>query len=128
MKIGGTAKFLETLYTDRMDVYRYTKVQNEDGTIETPLVLVPELADQPCRLSFNTQDSPKDYKVDEVPIIFVPKLFFKPNTPLLANDYVVVRRMMEDEVTVAQLYKGNIGLPAWYPNHQEALYLIDRSA
>lgn len=128
MKLGGTKTILSMLYDDKMDVSRYITSTNLDGTTETSMNPEKVYENIPCRVSFsNVSDSPDDVQVDSNPVDFSPRLFCSPDIALATGDYIEVKRK-DDKGNTILVYKGNIGMPAWYSNHQEVKFNIEEFA
>ena len=77
MKISGFSGIITTMFTDKMDITRYIEVTNSDGTTETALPATPLYTDVRCRISFVSEESPKDGTVDDNPVKTTPKIFCK---------------------------------------------------
>jgi len=127
MKLGGFSTILESMMTDTMNVFRYAHASATNGSTNTTLPSTPTIANAPCRISFISEESPKDAAVDSTPVMTTPKLFFKASAVLLVGDYVIVTRKT-DAGDVLAVYEGQIGLPAKYVTHQEVLFVVQGSA
>lgn len=127
MKLAGLGKLYSILYDDKMDIRRYVKHKNEDGTTQTDLDMTPIATDVPCRVSFGHDDLPTDQKVDMDKINFTPKIFCACTVDLMAGDVITARRYSDDG-TIIHTYEGSVGLPSWYSTHQEAYFHIDEGA
>lgn len=127
MKLSGFAGIITTMFNDKMSIRRYEKSENNDGTTSTELSENPIYTDIPCRISFSSDESPKDSEVDEVPIRNVPKIFCKLDVDIQAGDIVTVNRYDDDGHIIAT-YEGKVGLPSVFITHKEALFSIERSA
>lgn len=127
MKLGGFAPIIASLFTDKMDINRYVDSPNSDGTTDTKLSETPVYTDIPCRISFATDENPRDKEVDNVPLKNVPKIFCKLDTDIKSGDFITVRRYNDDGEVVAT-YAGKVGLPSVFITHKEALFSIERSA
>lgn len=127
MKLSGFAGIITTMFNDKMSIRRYEKSENNDGTTSTKLSENPIYTDIPCRISFSSDESPKDSEVDEVPIRNVPKIFCKLDVDIQAGDIVTVNRYDDDGYIIAT-YEGKVGLPSVFITHKEALFSIERSA
>lgn len=127
MKLSSFSPLMVTLMTDEMDIYRYTESTNSDSTTSTNLPTTPLHTNVKCRLSFNAIDSPKDSEVDQNPIKYSPKIFCPQSADLKVGDEIVVRRL-QDDGSVMLTYRGQVGTPANYPTHKEALFFIKESA
>ena len=127
MKLGAFSGIITTTFTDKMDITRYVEQENPDGTTETALPDVPLYTDVSCRISFVSEESPKDGTVDDNPVKNTPKVFCKIDTDVQAGDYITLRRIGDDGNVLAT-FSGQIGLPSIYPTHKEALFLIKESA
>lgn len=127
MKLEGFSGILVSMFTDKMDISRYEEKVNEDGTTDTVMADSPVYTDVMCRISFSTDESPRDSAVDDVPIKNVPKIFCKREVDIRAGDYVTIRRF-DDNGNVIATYSGKVGLPSVFITHKEALFSIERSA
>lgn len=127
MKIAGLGKFFAMLYDDQMDIYRTSKVENDDNTTDISYEPEPLYKDIKCRLSFSSDDTGSDTEVDRNPVRFNPKLFCAASVDLQAGDYVVVRRYADDG-SIMMTYEGRAALPSKYSTHQEASVHIDEGA
>lgn len=126
MKLTAFTNIIQSTFTDRMDVYRYSEVKNLDSTTDNILGTIPVESSLPCRLSFSKMESVLDSEVDSNPLSATPKLFFPVAKNLIAGDYVIVSRMSGDNVIAT--YEGTIGLSNVFETHKEALFLIKGSA
>lgn len=118
-----TRNALRLLYTDKMEVYRHTNGLNADGTTITNLPKKSIYTNIPCRISFSrTVDSPSDKAINRNPISEIPKIICDIDVDIKAGDFVIVTR--NNKVT----YKGLLGLPNMYENHQEAMLDIRSDA
>ena len=127
MKLGAFSGIITTMFTDKMDITRYVEQENPDGTTETALPDIPLYTDVSCRISFVSEESPKDGTVDDNPLKNTPKVFCKIDTDVQAGDYITLRRF-DDDGNIMATFSGQIGLPSIYPTHKEALFLIKESA
>lgn len=127
MRLGDFSGIITTMFTDKMDITRYIDRTNPDGTTETVMPDYPIYTDVDCRLSFISEESPKDKTVDDNPVKTNPKIFCKTTADVQAGDYITVRRL-DDDGNVMVIYSGQIGLPSIYITHKEALFLIKESA
>lgn len=127
MRLSGFLTIVESLFTDRVDVYHYDTSVNSDGTTSVGLPDVPDIANVKCRISFSSSDSPKDSEVDETPVKFSPKLFVPVGTEIKAGDFVVARRV-GDGGDVLATYRGTVGMPNQFVTHKEVLFYIKESA
>lgn len=127
MRLGDFSGIITTMFTDKMDITRYIEVTNSDGTTETKLPDNPLYVDVNCRISFVSEESPKDGRVDDNPVKTTPKIFCKTTEDVQAGDYITVRRF-DDDGNIMATFSGQIGLPSIYPTHKEALFLIKESA
>lgn len=127
MKLSGLGKLFSILYDDRMDIYRTSRANNEDDTINISYEPEPLYKDIECRLSFSSDDTGADSEVDRSPVRFSPKLFCSSKVDLQAGDYIVVRRYSDDR-SVMITYEGPVSKPSKYTTHQEAFVRIDEGA
>lgn len=127
MKLGGFSGIVGSMFDDKMDINRYQDTLNDDGTTDTKMSETPIHKNISCRVSFSTDESPRDSQVDDVPIKNVPKIFCGLNVDIRAGDFVTVRRFGDDGSVIAT-YSGKVGLPSVFATHKEALFSIERSA
>ncbi|MFQ8599976.1 MAG: hypothetical protein ACLSAP_04880 [Oscillospiraceae bacterium] len=64
VRLEALARRLDAMYTDRMDVARAMKAENEDGSTRLEMRPAPSLQDVPCRISFEQPDQ-HDTAVDQ---------------------------------------------------------------
>lgn len=127
MKLSGFAPIISTMFNDKMDIRRYVDVDNADGTTDTALPDTPIYTNVPCRVSFSSEDNPRDNDIDDTPVKIVPKIFCKVSADIKAGDFIKVSRF-NDEGDVIATYAGKLGLPSVYITHKEALFSIEESA
>jgi hypothetical protein len=127
MKLGAFSGIITTMFTDKMDITRYIERTNSDNTTETVLPDTPLYTNVDCRISFVSEESPKDVSVDDNPVKSTPKIFCMIDADVQAGDYITVRRF-DDNGNIMATFSGQIGLPSIYPTHKEALFLIKESA
>lgn len=123
--ISSIASTLGILYTDRIDIYRFTHGTEADGTTSTSLPSTPTYANIPCRISFTTE-SAKDKDIGNVPINVQYQIFVMPSVDIQAGDEVVIYR--KDRGATMQTYRGIAGLPSVYPSHKQFAISIEESA
>lgn len=102
---------LTMLWTGRATIYEYTHVTDPE-TYQTTFKLVPVLEDEPCRLSYNHEQSTDIQSgaavVSQSITLFVRKdLVVKPGSVIEVTQNGVTER-----------YKGS-GQPAIYSQHQQ---------
>lgn len=102
---------LAILWTGKCTIYEYTDITHPN-TYQTTQELVPVLEDEPCRLSYNREQSTNIQSgaavVSQSITLFIrPDLVIKPGS---------VIEITQNGVT--EKYKGS-GKPAVYRNHQE---------
>ena len=127
MKLSGFSGIITTMFNDKMDINRYINKTNDDETITTILPKEPIHKDIPCRISFSSDENPKDNEVDDVPLKLSPKIFCKLDADIIAGDFVTVRRY-DDNGQVIATYAGKIGLPSVFITHKEVVFSIERRA
>lgn len=109
--IGVTRRLLESLYDGKATISEYQKVTNPD-TKKTALEEVVVIADQACRLSFETI-KPTEQTASSDNVTQIAKLFIAPELTVPAGCKITITQYGR---TTA--YKGS-GQPAVYPTHQE---------
>lgn len=127
MKLSGFSPIITTMFTDKMDIRRYVDKDNDDGTTDTVMSDSPIYTNVPCRVSFSSEDNPRDNEVDDVPVKNIPKIFCKVDVDIKAGDLITVKRFDDDNNVIAT-YTGKLGLPSTYITHKEALFSIEESA
>lgn len=125
--LGGFKNiFSSLLYSDFMEVSRYTQVLNPDGTTDSSNEVV--LQDIPCRVSFTRQFNDVANRRDEgIYVDHTPTLFCRPEIALKINDYVKVYRK-DDNGETFLVYEGHIGQPIYYPTHIQVLFTVKEIA
>lgn len=127
MKLSGFSPIITTMLTDKMDIRRYVDKNNDDGTTDTVMSDSPIYTNVPCRVSFSSEDNPRDNNVDDVPVKNIPKIFCKVDADIKAGDLITVKRF-DDDSNVIATYTGKLGLSSTYITHKEALFSIEGSA
>lgn len=127
MKLSGFSPIITTMLTDKMDIRRYVDKNNDDGTTDTVMSDSPIHTNVPCRVSFSSEDNPRDNDVDDVPVKNIPKIFCKVDADIKAGDLITVKRF-DDDSNVIATYTGKLGLSSTYITHKEALFSIEESA
>lgn len=127
MKLSGFSPIITTMLTDKMDIRRYVDKNNDDGTTDTVMSDSPIYTNVPCRVSFSSEDNPRDNDVDDVPVKNIPKIFCKVDADIKAGDLITVKRF-DDDSNVIATYTGKLGLSSTYITHKEALFSIEESA
>lgn len=127
MKLSGFSPIITTMLTDKMDIRRYVDKDNDDGTTDTVMSDSPIYTNVPCRVSFSSEDNPRDNDVDDVPVKNIPKIFCKVDADIKAGDLITVKRF-DDDSNVIATYTGKLGLSSTYITHKEALFSIEESA
>jgi hypothetical protein len=111
MYIARHRRIIEKMYTDRVIVYRYSKIK-DPVTKETKLVPQPVYTDQPCRLS-QIALGKNDQTEAQNEIRYETKLFIAPEIDIRQGDLLEVTRG-----TVTRK-KYTAGEPFLYSTHQE---------
>lgn len=125
LELRGYAKYLELLYSDRMDVYRTREMTDGPETLNT---MEPEPVEQgiPCRISFGTgKDEPVSGNALYEQQQWKPTVFCGPGAGVRAGDKVVVTRCHSDG-TVYKTFTGYAavaGGASQWENHME--FLLD---
>lgn len=120
MKLSSFSNVLSALYTDKMSVFRYVETKNADETVSVELKKVPEISDQPCRISFPTTDNPETTKEDSNPIYLQIKVFCSVKLAVKKGDTIIAHRL-DDNGNIIKSYKGTANLPLHFVTHQEIL-------
>lgn len=119
MNLGSFGKMLNTLYTDKMSIFRHTEVLNDDTTTSVEESETPVYTDIPCRISFTSTDNPETTKEDSNPVYLQIKLFCSADIDVQKGDKIVVQRI--DNGNVIATYKGTANLPLQFVTHKEIL-------
>lgn len=99
------------MYKDSVDIYRYTKESNLDGSTTQKLKDVPELQSIPCMLDIKTADDPDpDGDANSLKVVYT--LFSDNEILFKKGDYLKVSKR-------GVIYKLIAGLPIIYDYHQE---------
>lgn len=120
MQLSKFSNIIKSLFTDRMDIYRYEEQTNSDGTVAMNLSTTPKYTDVPCRISFNTTDNSETTKEDTNPIYLPIKIFCESDMGIIKGDKVVANRI-NSSGTVIATYKGTANLPLQYETHKEVM-------
>ncbi len=127
MKVLQYARsFVDSMFTDTMDIYRHTTSTNDYGATEVDIPDEPTYSDVPCRLSWSEEESPRNYTDDYTPVELPIKIFCEYDQDILAGDYVVVTRY--SGTTVIDTYKGICGDCATYESHKELYFRVQEPA
>ena len=102
---------LSVLWNGRCTIYEYQNVRNPE-TYQTTQQLVPVLLDEPCRLSYNHEQSTNIQNGAAVVSQSIT-LFIRPDLKIKAGSVIEVTQN-----GVTEKYKGS-GKPAVYTNHQQ---------
>lgn len=114
--------FINSMFTDSMDVYRHTDTEDEYGAESIDIPQTPTYKNVRCRLSWSEEESPRNYNSDFTPVELPIKIFCDRSTDVVAGDHVVVRRMSGDEVL--HTYKGICADSAVYESHRELYFRV----
>lgn len=104
---------LSILWTGRCTVYAYNDVTDPE-TYQTTQQLVPVLADEPCRLSYNYEQS-TNIQSGAAVVSQSITLFIRPDLVIEPGSVIEITQNC-----VTERYKGS-GKPAVYTNHQEII-------
>lgn len=102
---------LAVLWTGKCTIYEYQDV-TDPLTYQTTQKLVPILEDEPCRLSYNREQSTNIANGAAVVSQSIT-LFIRPDLTIKAGSVIEITQN-----GVTEKYKGS-GKPAVYRNHQE---------
>lgn len=127
MKLSAFSGIIKLTFTDNLDVYRYTEIDNDDDTTDVVLSETPIHTQVPCRVSYIKMESPLENSIDGVPILTAIKLFFAITEDVIEGDFIVVRKVGTDG-TILATFSGTLGLPSVYETHKEALISIKEMA
>lgn len=127
MKLSAVSKVFALLYTDKMDISRYTNTTNADDTESTKLPANPTYTDVPCRISFASDENSKDSEIDETPVVISPKIFCSLSVDIIAGDFLKVTRY-DEAGNVLGVFTGTAGLPTPYLTHKQTNFTMEGSA
>ena len=120
MNLSSFGNILQSMYTDEMDIYRYTEVEDTDGTTTTKLSNSPLYTDVPCRISFSSPDEPETTREERNPIYLRIKVFCSSTVDISKGDRIIARRLDEHKNVLAT-YEGTANLPYVFVTHKEIL-------
>lgn len=118
MKLSGFGSLLQLMYKDKMDVYRYSQYEEEDGSTYIGLSDKPIYSQIPCRVSFVTNDISEPTAEDINHLSLHIKIFCAANTDIKKGDKLVAYRM-GDNGEVLETYTGKASKPRQYVTHKE---------
>lgn len=125
LKLSSLAKFLEqTMYKDRMDVYRLKTVENEGLTYQNIVDPIPIYKNVPCRISNNFKDLPEEDSYMINPTNQHLSVFCNPELVIEKGDKLIIHRL-DDNGAEFELLTQFAGKPNREINHQE-ISLVDR--
>lgn len=126
MDLSSYSKYLDSLHTDRMSIYRYKEIENEDGSTEEVLNTDPSLENIPCRLSKVKADEHNInmYDANKQNIKF--KIFCSIDVEILKGDSLVIKRVIGNQVV--DTIKAIAGAPIKYDINQEVIIIEDGEA
>lgn len=127
MRLGSFSAIITSMFKDRMTVYRHSPSTADNGSTKITRDEVAVYTNEICKLSFLSDENPKNTDIDQTPILSTPKLFFTSTCILKAGDHVIVNRVDDDNNIIAT-YEGELGLPSTFVSHQEALFVLRGSA
>ena len=104
---------LATLWTDRCNIYKYEETLDEDTCLTTQ-GLVEIAVDEPCRISFNREQT-TDTQNGAAVVSQSVSLFIRPDLKISPGSVIEITRN-----GVTEKYKGS-GKPALYTRHQEII-------
>ena len=112
---------LAILWTGRATIYEYQDITDPE-TFQTKQELVPVLEDEPCRLSYNREQS-TDIQNGAAVISQGITIFVRPDLKIKTGSVIDITQN-----GVTERYKGS-GQPAVYSQHQEiTLELYEENA
>lgn len=104
---------LATLWVGKCTIYEFKDVTNPD-TFQTTQEEVPVLVDEPCRLSYNFEQS-TDIRSGAAVVSQSITLFIRPNLTIKPGSIIEITQN-----NVTERYCDS-GQPAIYRNHQEII-------
>lgn len=105
------------MYKDKVDIYRYELVDNEDGT--TGEERIKAYNDVPCHISVSSADERQAGIVDYDKNTTSIKLFLKPTVNIKKSDFVIAKRFVFGKHV--QTYRGFASDPFVYELSQEVI-------
>ena len=108
---------LNFMHKDKVDIYRYETIDNEDGT--TGEEKVKAFDDVPCHISIMSADERRNDLVDYDKSSTSVKLFLKPNVTIKKSDFLVAKRFVFGRHV--QTYRGYASDPFVYELSQEVI-------
>lgn len=104
---------LATLWKGKCTIYEYQDTLDPE-TFQTTQTEVPVLVDEPCRLSYNREQS-TNIESGAAVVSQSITLFIRPDLEIKAGSVIEITQN-----NVTEKYKGS-GKPAVYTNHQEII-------
>lgn len=116
--------YVENIYMDRLQVVRYTEVENADGTTGEIADESKSLVDIPCHISTLKMDERNQANWDTDEVEARVKIFLSPTVKILKGDKIIADRYLNG--VKVQTYKGYAGDPLLYDLAQEFILLEKR--
>ena len=104
---------LATLWTGKATIYEYQHTTDPD-TFQTTAGLVPVLVDEPCRLSYNHEQS-TNIQSGAAVVSQSITLFIRPDLTIKPGSVIEITQN-----GITERYKGS-GQPAVYTKHQQII-------
>lgn len=118
MDFSVFGNMLSSLYTDEFEFYTKAKVTNADGTIGSKMSTEPVQSEIPCRISYETEDSPSNFTEEANPVRLRFKIFCSNDVPISKGDKIVAYKK-DGQGNILKTYSGTANLPLVYETHIE---------
>lgn len=118
INLSQFGKHLNLLYKDKFSIYRYSNVENADGTTSLSLKKTPEYFDEICRVSFRKEDETNQTIGMNNPLDLGIKIFCSIALDIQKGDFIVADRFDDDGNKIG-VYSGYANESFKYSTHQE---------
>lgn len=108
------------MFEDKMDIFRYKEVEEEDGSTSPILSETAMGTEVPCRISFVTNDNSEPTADDINHLSLQIKIFCAATQDVVKGDKLVVTRFGKDNEVLAT-YTGKASKPRQYTTHKEIM-------
>lgn len=121
MRLSSFIGLYESMYTDKLNVFRYVEEEQADGTLVLTLPNDALYVNLKCRISVKSLDNSEGNEYDTNPQRLQVKIFTNPGNDVQKGDKLVAQRI-DGSGSVVAAYEGTAGLPFKYDTHQEILF------
>ena len=119
IKLHGFGPLFNLLYTDKLEVKRYTVQSNADGTSQLSNAPTSIYSNIPCRASYGGSEDSLVGTLDDKNPIFKPVTVFCPSSyEISKGDLIAVSRTFENGTTMV-IHQGYTNKPSKFETHQE---------